>query len=251
MATAKAQNLASLCDNMESFFIKDGELPIYFAALKYDMSSGTVNLIKKAWFLTYLTNHFSFASSMCRKSFTNEFYQVYKSLGQDSSLKSVLATAPYAIDWRVQIGLSSEYILKSCFWHDVDLDGELKPIAQFMKLGEFQKIGQYYYSRARADTTEALLEYKRHLLQHLEEHFRKKMEIQKMEESAKAKGQLKSVVQTIKIKDFDDIELFASGSLQALVPLALYNCKAQKLEQGFKILANLEQSLQTFGELRT
>jgi hypothetical protein len=51
-------------------------------------------------------------------------------------------------------------------------------------------------------------------LEHLEKHFRRNgKEIQKMEESAKAKGQLKSVVQTIKIKDFNNIELFASGLL--------------------------------------
>jgi RIO-like serine/threonine protein kinase len=103
-------------------------------------------------------------------------------------------------------------MLKIYFWHGVDLDGELKVITQFIKLGEFQMLDWSYYLKARADTTEALLEYERHLLQYLEEHFRKKMEIQKMKESAKDKGQLKSVVQTIKIKYFDDIKLFASGS---------------------------------------
>jgi hypothetical protein len=49
IATAKTQNLASLWDNMEPFFIKSGNLPIYFATLKYDMSSGIVDLIKKGF----------------------------------------------------------------------------------------------------------------------------------------------------------------------------------------------------------
>jgi hypothetical protein len=56
------------------------------------------------------------------------------------SLKSVLATAPGAIDWRVQIGLSSEYILKNYFYHGVDLHRKIKPIGQFIKFGEFQRV---------------------------------------------------------------------------------------------------------------
>ena len=109
MAADKAQNLASLWDNKEPFYIKDGNLPIYFAILKYDMSNGTMDLIKKAWFLTYLVNHFSFGLSMCRKFFTNEFYQAYKILGRDSNMKSILTTVlDDNIDWGVKIGLSSE-----------------------------------------------------------------------------------------------------------------------------------------------
>jgi hypothetical protein len=50
MATAKLQNLVSLWDDMIPFFIKGGKLPIYLAGLKYDMSSGTVDLINKFGF---------------------------------------------------------------------------------------------------------------------------------------------------------------------------------------------------------
>jgi len=40
------------------------------------------------------------------------------------------------------------------------LDGEFKPIARFIKLGQFQLIDQSHHSQAHAYTTEAVLEYK-------------------------------------------------------------------------------------------
>ncbi|CAO2181192.1 unnamed protein product, partial [Urochloa humidicola] len=117
MAAAKARNLAWLWQVMEEFYLKNGQLPIYFSALKGDLTHGTLDIVNEAWFLTYLAYHFSFTSSICRKFFTTECYQVCKtySLSHGSSLESILITVPAINDWRLGIKLSNDYILNLVF----------------------------------------------------------------------------------------------------------------------------------------
>ncbi|KAL6626891.1 hypothetical protein ACP70R_030617 [Stipagrostis hirtigluma subsp. patula] len=230
MAVGKKENLSSLWTMMNGFFCaRDGKLPIYFSALKEDLTSASLDEVTREWFLKYLSIHFALTSSLCRKCFTCESYQVCKTHGLSNKSPFSLLP-PFSligdIDWRVYVHEKNDYILNNVFWYGLSLVG-YDDIAKKLTLGQFDAIDFTVLPHQHPETVGGIMDFKRHLLQHCEEHFRKELALKRR------RGD---------IGETDEIELFASATVPQVEPFLLKKLMEKYSKEFASLLSFYETS---------
>lgn len=220
LSVRKASNLSPLWDAMEVYYIDGLDLPLGFSALKSDMKS-TAGDLQQDWFPHYMELHFALTSSMCRKTFTMEaqFLEKLHDLSFHSKMGSFLAKplSQSHGDWRVKIRNSRDCILNGVYWHGINLQEHgLEEFAKTIENGNYHLVPIEAYCKVRKNTFGGILLYKRNLIEHFADHFKKEVN---------AKG-----LTGAQIKDNDEVELFASKSLPFTEPSILRFVMENKVE---------------------
>lgn len=104
-----------------------------------------------------------------------------------------------------------DFIVCGVYWHGIEFTGELADVEEYVRQRRYSEITRRYYLMARRDSTIAAIDCKRNLMEHLDNHLEE--EQQQKRKKDKGKGQKKS--SDNEIDDFDDVEIYASASLDA------------------------------------